>query len=197
MFNPFARLSPRAWRRIFIVLTAASLTLGAWLTLRNRALMNPGSPLGLWSLAAERDGYGARTIIDNWELLRPTPPPVNDASGIVQQAGPSPVDEAISLAFHRFPFILLYTLTLSLACLWAGIQGNAPLAGLGLAAASWGAALLHAVENTALLRMLLSRDPRDAEALIASTCFAARLVLVAVILLWLYRMLRRGPRAST
>jgi len=196
MSGPFALLAHPVWRRILIGMTAATLLLLVWLVLLNRPLMNPASPLGLWSLATERDGYGARTIIDNWELLRPLPAPVNNASGIIQPSPPSPVDEAIALTQLRFVFVFVSGFTLSLACLWAGVRSGATFAGLGLSAAAWGAALLHAAENMALLRMLLTRNPGDGEATLASTAFAARLALTAVLLVWLYRTLRRRPAVS-
>lgn len=191
MPHPF-ELLPSRWRtRLLIPLVVASMALGTWLTYRNAALMNPAAPAGLWSLAAARDGYGARQIIDAWELLRPAPPPVDSLEGIVQQYPPSPVDEAIALAELRFALIVFYATALSLACAWLARPSGMPLAGFSFSLAAWVAALLHAIENTVLLRMLLTRDPRDTEAVMASTCLAARAVLLAMILIWLAWAWRR------
>lgn len=185
MPHPF-ELVPARWRtRLLIPLVVAPLALAAWLTWRNTDLMNPASPAGLWSLAAARDGYGAREIIDTWELLRPAPAPVDSLEGVVQQYPPSPADEAIAIAQLRFVLIVFYALPLSLACAWLARPSGMPLAGFSLSLAAWIAALLHAIENTAVLRMLLTRDPRDAEAVMASTCLAARAGLLALISVWL------------
>jgi hypothetical protein len=191
MPHPF-ELVPSRWRaRALVPLLVAALALAAWLTYRNAALMNPAAPAGIWSLAAARDGYGARVIIDAWELLRPAPQPVESVEGVVQQYAASPVDEAIAIVQLRFVLILLYALAFSLACAWLARPSGMPLAGYSLSLAAWIAALLHAIENTAVLRMLLTRDPRDAEAVMASTCLAARAVLVALIFAWLARAWRR------
>lgn len=185
MPHPF-ELLPSRWRtRLFIPLVMASLFLSAWLTYRNAALMNPASPAGLWSLAAARDGYGAREIIDAWELLRRAPPLAETLDTVVQQYPPSPVDEAIAVAQLRFVLIVFYAALLSLACAWLARPSGMPLAGFSFSLAAWVAALLHAIENTVLLRMLLTRDPRDAEAVMASTCLAARAALLALIFVWL------------
>lgn len=192
MLHPFEAI-PARWRaRILVPLIVAALALGAWLSSRNAALMNPASPAGLWSLAGARDGYGAREMIDTWERLRPAPPPIDAVEGIVQQYPPSPVDEAIAIARHRFLLAVLYALALSLACAWLARASGMPLAGFSLSLAAWIAALLHAIENTVVLRMLLTRDPRDAEAVMASTCLAARTVLLALILAWLAWAWRRA-----
>lgn len=185
MPHPF-ELVPSRWRtRLLIPLVVASLALSAWLTCRNAALMNPAAPAGVWSLAAARDGYGAREIVDAWELLRPAPQPVESMEGVVQLYVPSPVDEGIAIAQLRFALIPLYALALSLACAWLARPSGMPLAGFSFSLAAWVAALLHAIENTVLLRMLLTRDPRDAEAVMASTCLAARAALLALIFVWL------------
>lgn len=185
MPHPFEIFPPRWRARILVPLIAAALALAGWLTWRNAALMNPAAPAGVWSLSAARDGYGAREIIDTWELLRPAPTPVESIEGVVQQYAASPVDEAIAIAQLRFVLIALYTLALSLCCAWLARPSGMPLAGFSISLAAWIAALLHAIENTAVLRMLMTRDPRDAEAVMASTCLAARAVLLALILAWL------------
>lgn len=192
MLHPFEAI-PARWRaRILVPLGVAALALGAWLTQRNGALMNPASPAGLWSLASARDGYGAREIIDTWERLRPAPAPIDAVEDIIQQYPPSPVDEAIAITRLRFPLAVLYALALSLACAWLAAPARLPVSGFSFSVAAWIAALLHAIENTALLRMLLRRDPLDAEAVMASTCLAARAVLLALILAWVARAWRRA-----
>jgi hypothetical protein len=196
MLHPFEAIPARWRRRILIPLTLAALLLAGWLAWANAALMNPAAPAGLWSLALARDGYGAREIIDAWEMLRPAPPRVDTAEGIVQQYPPSPVDAAIEAAQARFWLIPLYALALSLACAWTGQAAGMRLAGLGYSLAAWLAALLHAAENTAVLRMLLTREPGGGEAALASACFVARWALLALILAWLGRAWRRARGGS-
>ena len=196
MYHPFD-LIPGRWRaRLLVPLTVAALALSGWLTYRNVELMNPASPAGVWSLALARDGYGARMIIDTWDMLRPAAPRVDTVDGVVQQAPPSPVDSAITLVSVRFLLIFLYVAPLSLACAWVAGPSGMPVAGFSLSIAAWAAGLLHAIENTALLRMLLTRDPGNGEAVMASTCFSARMVMLAMILTWLGWAWRRGRVAD-
>lgn len=184
---------PERWlQRILLVLVVSALASWGWLAWHNRSLMNPSAPAGLLSLAASRDGYGAKEIIDNWELLRPAAAPAEGAAGIVQQLPRSPVDHALSVAQGRFASMTLTALALSLLCAWMGMKKGAPLAGFAMAVTAWGAALLQAVENTAVLRMLLTRDPRDGEAVMASTCLMARFVVWGMMAVWLAWMWRRG-----
>jgi hypothetical protein len=196
MYHPFEAI-PERWRgRILAPLVVLALALSGWLTYRNVELMNPASPAGIWSLSLARDGYGARVIIDTWEMLRPEAPRVDTVEGVVQQAPASPVDAAIGLVSARFLLIFLYVAPLSLACAWVAGPSGMPVAGFSLSIGVWAAALLHAIENTALLRMLLTRDPGNGEAVMASTCFSARMVMLALIVTWLGWAWRRGRVAD-
>ncbi len=195
MFHPF-ELIPAGWRaRVLVPLAVLTLAVSGWLVVRNFALMNPTAPAGLWSLTSARDGYGARQIIDAWDLLSPGAPTPRSAGEAIQQLPRGLVDRALGMAQMRFPLIFLYALTLSLACAWLAAPARMPLAGFSLSIAVWIAALLHAVENMALLRMLLERNPGDAEAVMASTCFAARAVLLFLVCAWIgwaWQRARRG-----
>lgn len=185
MFHPF-ELIPAGWRaRVLVPLAVLTLAVSGWLVACNFALMNPTAPAGLWSLASARDGYGAREIIDAWDVLSPGAPKPRSAGEAIQQLPRGLVDRALGLAQMRFPLIFLYAFTLSLACAWLAVPARMPVAGFSLSIAVWIAALLHAVENMAVLRMLLSRNPGDAEAVMASTCFAARTALLVLVFAWI------------
>lgn len=80
-------------------------------------------------------------------------------------------------------FMPLYATTLALACVWvtAAKSQRWGTAGVCCAWGAWAAALFDALENLALLRLLLG-PVTDSAAVLASVCATAKFALIAVAL---------------
>ena len=112
------------------------------LNLVGAPLNTPAAPLGIVSFELAGSSQRAQEILGSWDVH-------------------AQLRAAFSLGLD-YVFMLAYSATIGLACIWAGEALQAygwPLAGLGrlLAWSQWLAALLDGLENIALVAVLFGR----------------------------------------
>jgi hypothetical protein len=166
--HPFSWLPDASQRLVLassVLLTV--ITMGAihW---TNAPLENPAAPMGIVSLQLAGNMAAAQEILASW--------------------GPAEQCWAILNLVIDYPYLLAYATTLGLGCVLIArhLPGPRHVASLGLWLA-WGiigAALLDAVENGALLCLLLG-DLRKAWVLLAFWCAVPKYALVLAALAYL------------
>jgi len=149
-------------RRVFLPLFGLTLVVGAVLGWVDRPLRTDAAPNGIVSFEVAGDVTTARSMLDSW----------NESARTFA---------AFSLGFD-YLFLVVYSTTIALGCLWAGevFRGVVPsLAALArpLAWGQWLAALLDAVENAALTTLVLG-TPAEPWPAIAWWCATPKFVLV-------------------
>lgn len=135
--NPLTSLSNR--KGIFLLMFIGTILLLVLLNIIGLSLETEAAPLGIISYEFAGTVEKASEIIDSWD----------------QNAQ---LHAAFSLGLD-FLFLILYSTTIGLACVWAGkvlIKGRWPLVGVAvpLAWGLWLAAILDAVENFCLITIL-------------------------------------------
>jgi hypothetical protein len=130
MTHPFAWMSPRVQRRAFAILAPLTVAVMVALDAIGRPLMTEAAPLGIVSFEFAGDVATATRMLEGWG-----------------EAGR--VRAGLSLGLD-YLFLLLYASAIGLGCLLV-----ARAAGPALAWGQVGAASLDAVENFALIRLLL------------------------------------------
>jgi hypothetical protein len=160
--HPFEAL--RADKRKFIFLSLAALTLVVMgvLNVIDGPLETAAAPQGIVSFELAGDGPSAQAILDSWDCQ-------------------ARAHAGFSLGFD-FVFMLLYSSTIGLACVWAarvlpGRYRSLVAVGLMLAWGQWLAALLDMVENVALLIILLD-SPGAPWPQVARWCVVPKFALV-------------------
>src|SRR2546422_3910151 len=168
MSHPFEALPAGRRARVFLPLLAATLVVWAAAAVIDRPLETPAAPLGIISFELAGDLATARQMIASWD---------------------EPAREHALLGLGLdFLFLALYSTTIGLACVWAaGVLRTRrwPLAAVGLPLAwgQWLAAALDAMENVALIILLL-RATTDPWPRIAWWCAAPKFGLVVAGLLY-------------
>ncbi len=140
MAHPFVWLSHSARRRAFVAVAALTLVLVAVMAALDAPLKTDEAPLGIVSFELAGTLPKARAILASWE-------------------GRAETYAALSLGLD-YLFLLTYSFSIALGCtLLAGREEDRSPAlarvGFILAWAQLGAAALDAVENYALIRLLL------------------------------------------
>ncbi len=133
MTHPFTWLSPRGQRHAFAILAPLTVAVMVALDAIGRPLMTDAAPLGIVSFEFAGDVATATRMLEGWG-----------------EAGR--VRAGLSLGLD-YLFLVLYASAIGLGCLRV-----ARPAGPALAWGQIGAALLDAVENFALIRLLLGSD---------------------------------------
>ncbi len=179
--DPYAWVSAPARRAAFGVATALTLAVMAGLGVLGAPLANEAAPQGILSFEFAGDAETAARIVASW-----------DAQERVRAALNTGLD---------YLFMPAYAVSIGLACVLLAGAGVAPRLGVALA---WGlllAAAFDAVENLALIRLLM-QDPDPLWPALAAACAAPKFALVAAGLLYAAaggaaRLLRhlRGDRA--
>jgi hypothetical protein len=137
MRHPFETIAANKRKLWFEILFPLTLGVMVIMQATGHSLQTDAAPQGIVSFELAGDSSTAQAIIQSW-----TP-------AALPHAG-------FSLGFD-FVFMPLYSTTIGLACVWAAGVLTLRLAAVGtwLAWGQWLAALLDAVENGALLVMLL------------------------------------------
>jgi hypothetical protein len=162
--HPLAAISHGARRRLFVVLLVLTLAGMAVMRTADRPITNPAVPHGIVSFELAGTPARAQSMIDSWDSH-------------------ARLWAAFGLGFD-YLFMVLYSTTLALGCVWAGERlaargsGFAAL-GAPLAWGQWLAGVLDASENAALTRMLFAgvTEPWPA---VAWWCATPKFVLVAL-----------------
>lgn len=162
MQHPFEATPTGKRRTIFVLLLVLTLVVMAVLNIVDGPLKTGAAPQGIVSFELAGKVSTAQAILDSWD----------------PQAR---IHAGFSLGFD-FLFMLLYSTTIAYACIWVsnGLRDAwRPLATVGLLLAwgQWLAALLDAVENTALLVILLN-GPAAAWPQLAWWCASVKFVFV-------------------
>ena len=167
-WQPFAWLPGALQKRVLVgsaLLTAALMAVNF---ATNAPLENPVAPMGIVSLQLAGSLAAAQAILAAW--------------------GPVAQRWAILNLVIDYPYLLAYATTLGLGCVLIArhLPGPRRVASLGvwLAWGIIGAALLDAVENAALLRLLLG-DLREGWVALAFWCAVPKYVLVLAALAYL------------
>jgi hypothetical protein len=140
MAHPFTWLSRSARRRAFVAVTALTFVLMAVMTALDAPLKTDDVPLGIVSFELAGTLPKARAILASWE-------------------GRGEIYAALSLGVD-YVFLLAYSLSIALGCTLLagrheGRRAGLARAGIILAWAQLGAAALDAIENYALIQLLL------------------------------------------
>jgi hypothetical protein len=140
-FAPFDRCSEFARKRTLIAALVLSLVLLTAMRILDVPLRTAVAPRGIVSFELARDGSASRQILDSWNAR-------------------AKIHAALSLGLD-YLFLIAYAVFISMACIQVGnaLQRRSPsLARLGgiLAPAQFLAAILDAVENLALIFLLLN-----------------------------------------
>jgi hypothetical protein len=140
MAHPFMWLSRSARRRAFVAMTALTFVLMAVMAALDAPLKTDDAPLGIVSFELAGTLPKARAILASWE-------------------GRGEIYAALGLGLD-YVFLLAYSLSIALGCTLLASRQEGRRAGLAragfiLAWAQLGAAALDAVENYALIRLLL------------------------------------------
>jgi hypothetical protein len=155
-------------RRLFVPLVAAALLVMAALSLLDGRLRTEAAPLGIVSFELAGDVQAAAAMVTAWDVE-------------------ARVAAGFSLGLD-YLFLLLYPASIALACVLVarrlrGLWPALAAAGAWLAWAQLAAGLLDAVENYALLRLLLA-PPEAPWPAVAWACAVPKFALVALGLLY-------------
>lgn len=166
--HPFAWLSDRAQSLAFTVLLLVMLVLFTFLMVLGEPMRTDAAPQGIVSFELARTGDRAGEILDSW--------PQSVRNMALLQTG---ID---------YLFLVVYPALLSLGCVLVARRLRERAAGLSrlgvvLAWLVLLAGVLDAIENVALIRMLLS-GPSDAMAGLAWACAVPKFALVAIAALY-------------
>jgi hypothetical protein len=154
MKHPFAWMDPRVQRRACAILALLTVVVMVALDAIGRPLVTEVAPLGIVSFEFAGDVATATRILESW-----------GEAGRVRAGLTQGLD---------YLFLVLYASAIGLGCLLV-----AGAAGPALAWGQVGAALLDAVENFALIRLLLGSDDALWPTL-AWGCAALKFALVGV-----------------
>lgn len=117
-------------------------------------LKSKSAPQGIVSLELASSPARVERILEEWRGDHPGISMEDNMEKMVQ-AVPKGKDElALQLTMLDFLFLLGYASALSMACVWLARRSGLPALGIALGWAIWLAALLDAVENTLLLRLM-------------------------------------------
>jgi hypothetical protein len=167
--HPFARLPETEQRRAFTILVLAVFALTTFLAVLGAPLATPEAPRGIVSYELAGSGEAAAAIVTSWT------PSVRRLA-------------LLNLALD-YLYLIAYPALLALGCgrlagrLVASSPGLARLGG-GLAWVVLLSGVLDAIENAALIRMLVS-GPSDALARLAWGAAVPKFALVGAALLYL------------
>ena len=165
---PFCWLPEASQRVMFFGSMVLTAILMAAIFATNAPLQNPAAPMGIVSLQLAGSQAVAEAILASW--------------------GPAEQGWALLNLGIDFPYLLAYATTLSLGCVMLArrLPGRGCVTSLGvwLAWGIIGAALLDAVENALLLRLLLG-DLRESWAVLAFWCAVPKYALVLAALAYL------------
>ena len=166
--QPFAWPSGALPKRVLVGAAMLTVVLMAAIFATNAPLENPAAPMGIVSLQLAGNMAAAREVLTAW--------------------GPAEQRWAILNLVIDYPYLLAYATTLGLGCVLIArrLQGPSRIAAVGVWVA-WGvlgAALLDAVENAALLCLLLG-DLREGWVVLAFWCAVPKYALVLAALLYL------------
>jgi len=139
MHHPLENIHPQNFKLYFWLFLAATLAIMAIMNVVGAPLITPQAPAGIISYELSGAVPKAEFILNSWD----------------QNAR---LHAAFSLGFD-YLFMLAYSTTIALACLWAGRMAQRrkwPLAGMArpLAWTQWLAALLDGIENLGLILIL-------------------------------------------
>lgn len=189
MRHPLESIPGRTRHRVFALFLVATLLVMAVLNILDVELRTPAAPWGIVSYELAGTVSAAEAMIASWgETAR--------------------VRAGFELGLD-YLFIILYSATIAAACVWAaGMWGEHAKAlgrlGVVLAWSQLAAALMDAIENAALLGMLLGR-PASPWPQLAAFCATAKFGLVllglaystAGVILWVIRKLTGKRPAAT
>ena len=167
--HPFVWLSPAAQKRAFLVLLLLALAVMAWMNVFDAHLKTAADPAGIVSFELAGSSALAWDIIESW-------------------GEEGQVYAGLSLGLD-YLFIVAYSGGIALGCVMGSrslaqrVKGLAPV-GLFLAWAQFAAAALDAVENYALIQVLLGSQ-RELWPVVARWCAVPKFLLVALGLLYL------------
>ncbi|MGJ5817770.1 hypothetical protein [Paludibaculum fermentans] len=176
MFHPF-QLVPRHIRpRLMWPAALLACGLALILTWQGFELKSKSAPQGIVSLELAASAKTAQTILEEWRGDHPGISMEDNLDKMVQQVPKGKDELALRLIMLDFVFLLAYAAALSMSCVWLARRSGLPALGVGLGWAIWLAALLDALENTLLLR-LMNGSLENSTALAACLCALVKFAL--------------------
>jgi hypothetical protein len=168
MWHPFDRFDSQQTGRALAVTSCLTFALGALISVLGQRLRTDVAPTGILALELTGDAASARAIVRSW-----------DYAGVLPWAGFN-----VGLDYL---FIVLYASALAFGCVWAVRPfSSRPLiaAGRALAWMQWGAGLLDAIENVALL-MVMGGNPDPLWPRLARGCAVPKFCITAAGLMFI------------
>lgn len=167
MTHPFKTMSKTTRARLFWTVLILNFVTQAALVYTGRYLQTDAAPAGIVSYEFAGDAATANAIIASWEENR---------------------GHAWANLLIDFPFMVFYSCSIAIACIWAGEVLEARrwrIHGLSviLAWLQWGAALLDAIENAGLIAFM-SGGAQDPWPMVVWACAAIKFALVGLGLLY-------------
>ncbi len=167
--HPFQWIAPSAQKKAFIALLILALVLMLSLQVLGEPLQTSDAPLGIVSFELAGSLSAARSVLESW--------------------GPrGRIDAGLNLGLD-YLFLFAYTGAIGLGCVLLAQDLSRRIRSLALAGVvlAWGlilAGLLDAVENYALIHVLLGSQ-REFWPVFAQWCAVAKFLIVAAALLFL------------
>jgi hypothetical protein len=170
MVHPFENIPQDNLRRLFIPLLAATLAMMGLMALISTPLETEDAPYGIISFELAGTMETTESILASW-----------DESAKLHAAFGLGLD---------YLYMLLYSCTIGIACIWAaGVLRlrHFPLVGfgIGLAWAQWLAAALDAIENAGLTILLFGRSS-EFWAGLSRWCALGKFALIFAGLTWVF-----------
>jgi hypothetical protein len=182
--HPLSRMSSGTRSKTFWVLLAATIAWTILLALIDGPVQTDAAPIGMVSFELARSSESAQAMLDSWNHH-------------------AQLHLALSLGLD-YVYLLLYSSTIAVACLWVvdvpaskarGVMGSMIPVGNTMAWMAWGAALLDAVENYALFKVLLTGPSAPWPALAFGFALVKFIVLAVtisfVVSMAVYRLTKR------
>lgn len=169
MNHPFLHLGPRDLQRTLWTLLVSTMFLLSVLTLMNQSLVTVQAPSGIISFELADSQAKANSIMDSWDSHQH-------------------ILASFSLGLD-YLFLLVYSTTLSLGCVWTSrivLERKVSVGVLGLLFAwlAWAAALLDGIENYTLFRILMGNSNPFLPQL-ASWCAELKFGIIFAGILWI------------
>lgn len=128
--------------------------LGVVLIWQSFELKSKSAPQSIVNLELASSVKAATAILEEWKADHPGISYENKPETLIQQVPKGKDELALNLTMLDFLFLLAYSSALSMSCVWLAHGTAWPQVGVLLGWAIWLAALMDAVENTLLIRLL-------------------------------------------
>jgi hypothetical protein len=140
MYHPMQQISSQSIPRLFLILLISTIALFMILNQVSTPLITSKAPQGIVSFELAGNSETVNSILDSWDTL-------------------AKLTAAFSLGLD-YLFMIFYSTTLSLGCVWSGLlfEHNRKIIGIAFSLIAWGqwlAAFFDGLENFGLMKSML------------------------------------------